>query len=104
MSHDAPHMMRHAVLLDRDGTIAEHVHYMRRPEEFRLLPGAGEAIARLNATGSQVVVVTNQSGIARGYLTEEALGRIHLEMRRELARFGAWVDAIYYCAHHPDAG
>ena len=97
-------MNRQAVFLDRDGTIAEHVHYMRRPEEFRLLPGAGEAIARLNAAGNQIVVVTNQSGIARGYLTEAALGRIHLAMRRELARFGAWVDAVYHCAHHPDDG
>ena len=96
--------MKRAVFLDRDGTLAAHVHYMRRPEEFRLLPGSGEAIARLNAAGSLVVVVTNQSGIARGYLTEEALGRIHLAMRRELARFGAWVDAIYHCAHHPDDG
>ena len=96
--------MRRAVFLDRDGTIAEDVNYCRRPEDFRMFPRAAEAIAMLNKAGLAVVVVTNQSGIARGYFTEETLAQIHEKMRDELARQGAWVDAIYYCSHHPDDG
>lgn len=96
--------MRRAVFLDRDGTIAEDVNYCRRPEDFRMFPGAAEAIGMLNKAELAVVVVTNQSGIARGYLTEETLAQIHQKMREELTRRGAWVDAIYYCPHHPDDG
>jgi len=95
---------RRAVFLDRDGTINEDVHYLRRVEDFRLLPGAAEAIARLNAAGWLVIVVTNQSGIARGYLNEDILDKIHERMNAELAAIGAYVDAIFYCPHHPDDG
>jgi len=91
-----------AVFIDRDGTINRDVPYCSRPEDFELLPGAAEAIRLLNEHGFKVVVVTNQSGIARGYFTEEMLARIHDKMRRELARHGARVDAIYHCPHHPD--
>jgi histidinol-phosphate phosphatase family protein len=97
-------VLRRAVFLDRDGTVAEDVNYCRRPEDFRMFPRAAEAIAMLNRAKLAVVVVTNQSGIARGYLTEETLTRIHQKMKEELARHGAWVDAIYYCPHHPDDG
>lgn len=97
-------MLRRAVFLDRDGTIAEDVNYCRRPEDFRVFPRAAEAVAVLNKAGLAVVVVTNQSGVARGYFSEETLAQIHQEMKRELARCGAWVDAIYYCPHHPDDG
>jgi histidinol-phosphate phosphatase family protein len=93
-----------AVFLDRDGTIARDVHYCRRPEDFELLPTVPEAIRLLNRNGFKVVVITNQSGIARGYFTEETLSQIHDKMRVELAEHGAWVDAIYYCPHHPDEG
>lgn len=96
--------MRRAVFLDRDGTIAEDVNYCRRPEDFRIFPRAAEAIAMLNEAGLPVVVVTNQSGIARRYFTEETLAQIHQKMRDQLARGGARVDAIYYCPHHPDDG
>jgi histidinol-phosphate phosphatase family protein len=92
------------VFLDRDGTIAEDVNYCRRPEDFRMFLRAAEAIAMLNQAGLAVVVVTNQSGIARGYFTEGVLAQIHQKMREELARRGARVDAIYYCPHHPDDG
>jgi len=91
-----------AVFIDRDGTINRDVPYCSRPEDFELLPGAAEAIKLLNEHGFKVVVVTNQSGIARGYFTEETLARIHDKMRRELAKHGARVDAIYYCPHHPE--
>jgi histidinol-phosphate phosphatase family protein len=97
-------MGNRAVFLDRDGTIARDVHYCRRPEDFELLPTAPEAIRLLNDSDFKVIVITNQSGIARGYFTEHTLAKIHEKMENELARDGARVDAIYYCPHHPDDG
>ncbi len=97
-------MKNKAVFLDRDGTIAKDVHYCRRPEDFELLATVPEAIELLNTNGFKVVVITNQSGIARGYFTDETLAQIHNKMREELAKYGAHVDAIYYCPHHPDEG
>jgi histidinol-phosphate phosphatase family protein len=93
-----------AVFLDRDDTIARDVHYYRRVEDFELLPTVPQAIRLLNESGFRVIVVTNQSGIARGYFTEATLAQIHQKMRNELARHGAHVDAIYYCPHHPNQG
>lgn len=93
-----------AVFLDRDGTIARDVPYCSRPEDLELLPGVGEAIRLLNESGYMVVIITNQSGIARGYFTEEMLGKIHQKLKDDLAKFGAHIDAIYYCPHHPDDG
>lgn len=95
-------MKSKAVFLDRDGTIARDVHYCSRPEDLELLPTVPEAIRMLNGSGFKVVVVTNQSGIARGYFTEDTLALIHEKMKADLARYGAHVDAIYYCPHHPD--
>jgi histidinol-phosphate phosphatase family protein len=91
-----------AVFLDRDGTIARDVPYCSRPEDFELLPGVAEGIKLLNEHGFKVVIVTNQSGIARGYFTEEMLDEIHDKMITQLAEHGARADAIYYCPHHPD--
>lgn len=95
-------MSNRAVFIDRDGTIAPDVHYCRRVEDFKLFPNVAEAIKLLNSSGFKVVVITNQSGIARGYFTEEILNRIHNKMKGNLAEIGAHVDAIYYCPHHPD--
>ena len=95
---------RRAVFLDRDGTIARYLEYCCRLEDFHLLPGVGETIRRLNQAGLLVIVVTNQSAIARGWLTMETLEAIHHKMRQELARVGARVDAIYVCPHHPEDG
>ena len=95
-------MANRAVFIDRDGTMAKDVHYCRRPEDFELLPDTAKAIRLLNQHSFKVIVITNQSGIARGYFTEETLAEIHEKMRGELAKEGAWVDAIYYCPHHPD--
>ncbi|MBA7653426.1 D-glycero-alpha-D-manno-heptose-1,7-bisphosphate 7-phosphatase [subsurface metagenome] len=95
-------MTNRAVLLDRDGTLAKNVNYCSRPEDFELLPNTGEAIRLLNQHGFKVIVITNQSGVARGYFTKETLAKIHDKMRDELANQGAWVDAVYYCPHHPD--
>lgn len=91
-----------AVFLDRDGTICSDVHYMSSPEQFELLPKVAEGIKLLNELGVKVIVVTNQSGIARGYFSEEDLERIHKRMIDELLRRGAKIDAIYYCPHHPN--
>jgi D,D-heptose 1,7-bisphosphate phosphatase len=91
-----------AVFLDRDGTIARDVHYCRRPEDFKLFKDVPVSIKKLNEKGYKTVLVTNQSGIARGYFSEDTLVRIHQKMKDELAAAGATIDAIYYCPHHPD--
>jgi histidinol-phosphate phosphatase family protein len=94
--------MNRAVFLDRDGTIARDVPYCRRPEDFTLLTGAGEGIKLLHQNGFKIIIVTNQSGIARGYFDEDILAKIHRKMNDDLAGFGTRIDAIYYCPHHPD--
>jgi histidinol-phosphate phosphatase family protein len=91
-----------AVFLDRDGTVNEEVNYLSKPENFRLLPGAALAIRLLKAQGWRVIVISNQSGVARGYYTESDVAAIHERLRADLAQAGTGVDAIYYCPHHPD--
>ncbi len=91
-----------AVFIDRDDTISRDVPYCGRPEDFELLPTVGTGISLLSQAGFKVVVITNQSGVARGYFTEEMLAKIHQKMADELTRYGAHVDAVYYCPHHPD--
>jgi histidinol-phosphate phosphatase family protein len=93
-----------AVFLDRDGTICKDVHYMSSPDQLELLPGVVEGISLLNSLGLKVIIVTNQSGIARGYFTEEALNEIHQKMLKMLSEGGARIDGIYYCPHHPNEG
>lgn len=95
---------RPAVFLDRDGTLNEEVDFLRDPAELRLLPGVADAVRRLNEAGLVCVVVTNQSGIARGLLDEADLAVIHAELERQLAGGGARLDALYHCPHHPDFG
>lgn len=95
-------MLRRAVFLDRDGTIARDVPYCRHVDDFVLLPGVPQAIRLLNESGFKAIVVTNQSGVARRYFTEETLSDIHRKMVDELGKHGARVDAIYHCPHHPD--
>lgn len=93
--------MRPAVFLDRDGTIIELVDYLTDPAELVLIPGAARAIARLREAGYAVVVVTNQSAIGRGRLTEEGLAEIHRHLERELEAGGARLDGIYHCPLKP---
>lgn len=93
---------RRFVLIDRDGTLNVDTHYLSDPEQFELLPGAGAAIRSLNQAGLGVCVVTNQSGIARGYFDVARLNLIHERMRKLLAAEGAVVDGVYYCPHGPD--
>ena len=95
---------RRACFLDRDGVIVEDVHHLCAPEQLVLIPGAPEAIAQLNRLGVPVVVVTNQSAVARGLVTEQGLAEIHTELDRTLRAFNARIDRYYYCPHHPTEG
>jgi len=93
--------MKRAVFLDRDGTINVEKDYLFRVEDFEFIPGVPEAIGLLNQAGFLVVVVTNQSGVARGYYTEEDVEILHRHISRELEQSGAHVDVWLYCPHHP---
>ena len=93
-----------AIFLDRDGTINRYVGYLRKVEEFELLPGVGEAIRKINASGYLAIVVTNQPVIARGEVSLEELQIIHNKMETMLGKEGAYLDGIYYCPHHPSKG
>ncbi len=93
--------LRPAAFLDRDGTVIELVHHLNQLEDVRLIPGAGAALARLNAVGIPVIIVTNQSVIGRGKLTETGLTEIHAEFSRQLAAEGAHIDAFYHCPVAP---
>lgn len=91
-----------AVFLDRDGTIIDEVGYLDRPERVELYPFSSTAIRALNRAGFRVIMVTNQSGIARGFFDEPMVHAIHAHMATLLAAGGAHLDAYYYCPHHPD--
>ncbi|HJN37693.1 MAG TPA: D-glycero-beta-D-manno-heptose 1,7-bisphosphate 7-phosphatase [Gammaproteobacteria bacterium] len=94
-----------AVVLDRDGVINyDSENYIRTPEDWVPIEGSLRAIARLNQAGYLVAVATNQSGLARGYFSEQTLGRIHQKMTQKLASEGGWLDSIVWCHHHPDDG
>jgi D-glycero-D-manno-heptose 1,7-bisphosphate phosphatase len=96
--------MQRAVFLDRDGTISEEMGYINHLTRFHLLPGSAGAIARLNQAGLKVVVVTNQSGVARKYFPASLIDQVNGQMQELLAQQQARVDAIYICQHAPDAG
>lgn len=93
-----------AIFLDRDGTINKYVGFLRKPEEFELLSDAAEAIKLVNNSGYLAIVVTNQPVIARGEVTWNGLEEIHNKMETELGKQGAYLDAIYFCPHHPHKG
>lgn len=90
-----------AVFLDRDGVVIDEVDYLRRPEQLRLIPGSARAIRLLRQAGFKVVVITNQSGVGRGYLTLTMLREIHRLLQRRLRVQGARLDALYFCPHLP---
>lgn len=96
--------MNKAVFFDRDGTVIVEVGYLSDLKQLALIPGAGAAIKRLNEAGFKVVLVTNQSGIARGYFTEEFVHETHAFLARMLQAEGARFDGVYYCPHHPKSG
>lgn len=93
-----------AVFLDRDGTINKYVGFLRNIDDFELLPDVAEAIRKINESGYLAIVVTNQPVIARGEVTREQLEEIHSKMETLLGAEGAYLDAIYYCPHHPHKG
>jgi D-glycero-D-manno-heptose 1,7-bisphosphate phosphatase len=96
--------MNKAVFLDRDGTVNEEVGYLTDLSRLRLIAGAGAAIKRLNNAGYKVILVTNQSGVARGYFPESLVHKAHELLTKMLREEGAVLDGIYYCPHHPTAG
>jgi histidinol-phosphate phosphatase family protein len=95
---------RPAVFLDRDGVINKEVAHLSDPAQMELIPGVAEGIRRLNETGFLVIVVTNQSVVARGECAMDVLRLIHNKMETLLGRERAWIDALYFCPHHPDKG
>ena len=96
---------RRAVFLDRDGVLSvEGGEYVTSAEKLRLLPGAGESVARLNAAGLAVFVFTNQAGVGRGCMTQQALDEIHERLKREVAKERGTIEAIYACPHAPESG
>jgi D-glycero-D-manno-heptose 1,7-bisphosphate phosphatase len=93
-----------AVFIDRDGTLTEEVGYVNHPRRLRLLPRSAEAIRRLNRSGLKAVMVTNQSGVARGYFSEEVLHAVSEALVNQLKAEGAHLDGLYVCVHHPTLG
>lgn len=97
-------MKRPVVFLDRDGTINEDVGYLSDPDGLVLIPGSAGAVRRLNEAGVTVVVVSNQSGVGRGYYTDTDVEAVNRRLVLLLGEAGASVDALYWCNHHPDQG
>ena len=93
-----------AIFLDRDGTLNKYVGFLQSPDELELLPGVAEAIRNINASGDLAIVITNQPVVARGEVSVEELDTIHQKLETELGKEGAYIDALYYCPHHPDKG
>ena len=94
--------MTAAVFLDRDGTLIEEVGYLDRKERVQLYPWSIDAVRVLNRAGFRVVLVSNQSGVARGFFTESVVADVHRHIAELLDAGGARIDAYYYCPHHPD--
>jgi D-glycero-D-manno-heptose 1,7-bisphosphate phosphatase len=94
--------IKRAVFLDRDGTINKEVGYLTSPEQVRLINGSVEAIKLLAENNFKIIIVTNQAGVAKGYIKEEVVEAIHNRLRELLEARGAKIDAIYFCPHHPD--
>ena len=92
---------RAAAFLDRDGVLNVDLGYVHRPEQLEWIAGAPESVRLLNEAGYYVFVITNQSGVARGFFDEAAVKSFHAHMQKGLAEQGAHVDAFYYCPHHP---
>lgn len=93
-------MKQRAILLDRDGTLVYPRHYPSRPEDLHIYEAITPHLRKLQSAGFRLVVITNQAGIARGYLTEADLEQMHTYLKSELAKEGVRLDAIYYCPHH----
>lgn len=90
------------VFFDRDGTLNHDTSYIKSPQDFVLFPDAVTSVKQCNDAGLRVMVVTNQSGLARGYFSQKDLDEIHQYMREQFRVGGAWIDDIFMCPHHPD--
>jgi D-glycero-D-manno-heptose 1,7-bisphosphate phosphatase len=97
-------MSNGAVFLDRDGTINEEMGYINHPDRFIIFPYVADSIKIFNRLKMKVIVVTNQSGVARGYFTESLVIDLHEKLKKDMSEQGAKIDAIYYCPHHPKEG
>jgi D-glycero-D-manno-heptose 1,7-bisphosphate phosphatase len=95
--------LRPAIFLDRDGTVTDEVGYINHVSRAKVYPYAAEAVRMLKSTGLPVIIVTNQSGVGRGYFTEEIVGQVHQMVRDTLQAAGTSIDAYYHCPHHPSA-
>jgi D-glycero-D-manno-heptose 1,7-bisphosphate phosphatase len=95
-------MSNKAIFLDRDDTLIEDPGYINNPEQVKLLDGAAEALVELKALGYKLIVVSNQSAVARGIVTEKVIGEIHERLKQLLAEKNAYLDGIYYCPYHPE--
>jgi D,D-heptose 1,7-bisphosphate phosphatase len=93
-----------AVFMDRDGTINEEVGYLDNIDKLVVYPQAFAAIRKINENGMKTVVITNQSGVARGIFTEDLVVEVHRRIQDALKQMGAHIDAFFYCPHHPSAG
>jgi len=95
-------MSNKAIFLDRDDTLIEDVGYINHPDQVKLLDGVTEALVEFGAMGYMLIVISNQSGVARGIVTEQILGEIHDRLKQLLTESGVYLDGIYYCPYHPD--
>lgn len=96
--------MHKAIFMDRDGTVSEEVGYMYHTSMYKPFPWAGPAIRKINESGMKAILITNQSGVERGYFPESQVHEIHKILQDELERYNARLDAIYFCPHQPDTG
>jgi D-glycero-D-manno-heptose 1,7-bisphosphate phosphatase len=96
--------MHRAIFMDRDGTVSEEIGYMYHAHLYKPFPWTGPAIRKINDSGMKAVVITNQSGVERGYFAESLVHEVHGILRAEVARHGAHLDGIYFCPHHPETG
>jgi D-glycero-D-manno-heptose 1,7-bisphosphate phosphatase len=94
-------MQQQALFIDRDGTLVHARHYPSQPHELQLYEGIGPGLRRLQRAGFRLIVISNQSGVARGYFSASDLDCMHAHLARELARLQVRLDGVYYCPHHP---
>jgi D-glycero-D-manno-heptose 1,7-bisphosphate phosphatase len=96
--------MHRAIFLDRDGTVSEDTGFMTDPALYKIFPWTGPAVRRINESGMLAVLITNQSGVERGYFTEATVRAFHDVLAAELARWNARLDGVYFCPHRPETG